>query len=152
MSGLHLIDKLTSWTRIICTLYFTLKLVKWSLTARVVTKVTTSNSLKGGTKQQDFFKRGHVPLVPFPVPPPMKQPCFSYLRIMFSLLFLSLLGIWLPVPVFSEMLHGTWVPVSRPPFVFSNAWRLCLKFHCHANMLTTFLPFPSFSPLLPMFP
>ena len=90
MSGLHLIDKLTSWTRVFPTLYFTLKLLKWSLTARAVTKVTTSNSLKGGTIWQNFLKRGHVPLMSSPVPPPMKQSCFSYLCIMFSLLFLSL--------------------------------------------------------------
>ena len=31
-----------------------------------------------------------------------------------------------------------------------KCWRLRLKFHCHANMLTTFHPFPSFSPLLPV--
>ena len=45
--GGHLINELTTWTRTVSTLYFTLKLVQWPFTAKAVTKVTMS-SLKGG--------------------------------------------------------------------------------------------------------
>ena len=58
-------DKLTTWTRTVPTLYFTLKLVQWSLTAKVVTKVTTPKG--GGALCSTISSReGMCPGAPFP--------------------------------------------------------------------------------------
>ena len=65
-------DKLTTWTRTVPTLYFTLKLVQWSLTAKAVTKVTMPKWGGGHYAVQSLQGRAcaRVPPSP-PVPPPM---------------------------------------------------------------------------------